>query len=44
MIGQFANSGTVGVFSNKGFTELKKLAEEKKEEEKKIEEEVIAER
>jgi len=25
------------VFSNKGFTELKKIAEEKKEEEKKIE-------
>jgi len=42
MIGSFANSGTVGVFSNKGFEELKKLAEEKKEEEKKIEEEVIA--
>ena len=37
MIGQFANSGTHGVFSNKGFTELKILAEEKKEEEKKLE-------
>ena len=32
------------MFSNKGFTELKKIAEEKKEEEKKIEKEVIAER
>lgn len=37
MIGEFASSGIVGVFSNKGFTEFKKLADQIKQEERKVE-------